>query len=173
MLHFTYFPKVEYSNNQAVNIMVRAKIRDAILEKRALYYTYEITDSDRPDIIASKYYGNPNSTWAIFYANEIMDPRFEWPLNHRQFQRYIVSKYGSIAKAKNIAEEPHHYLLDEEYIIDRTTYYSGEYDADRLRAVSNYDYEEDINRQRRQIKILDAYYLRQIENEMETLFQDA
>ena len=31
MKHFEFFPKIDYSNEKSVNIMVRGKIRDAIL----------------------------------------------------------------------------------------------------------------------------------------------
>jgi hypothetical protein len=170
MKHFEFFPKIEYSDNQSINIMVRGKIRDAILEKSALYYKYELKDSDRPDILATKYYGNVHNTWAIFYANNIFDPRHDWPLNNHQFNDFIKSKYGNISKAQSELEEPHHYLLNGEYIIDKATYLNPAVEGTKTK-VSNFDYEWKLNEEKRSINIIDVVYLRQITNELENLFK--
>ena len=171
MIHFRDFPRIEYSENLSVNIMVRGKIRDAILEKKALYYDYRIPEGMRPDVLASKYYGNSNATWALFYANNIFDPRFEWPMNGEDFNSFIKNKYGSVEAAQNILGEPHHYLLDDTYIIDKTTYLDETIDFDRKKAVTNYEYELDLNDKRSTIKVLDVIYLRQLTNELEKLFK--
>lgn len=171
MKHFEFFPKVEYCDNLIINIMVRGKIRDAILDQTALYYKYTVSDTDRPDVLAAKYYGNANHTWAIFYANEIFDPRFDWPLNNAQFYAYLKSKYGSVQKTQNLLDEPHHYLLDDLYVIDKTTYLDNTIEASRKKAVSIYDHEWNLNEAKREIKVLDVVYLRQITNELENLFK--
>lgn len=170
MKHFEFFPKIEYTENQAINIMVRGKIRDAILEKSAIYYKYKVADGDRPDILATKYYGNPNHTWAIYYANNIFDPRHEWPLNDSQFYDFIKTKYGSISKAQSELEEPHHYLLDGQYIIDKTTYLDITVEGVKTK-VSSFEYEWDLNEAKRDITIIDVIYLRQLTNELENLFK--
>lgn len=170
MKHFEFYPKIEYGDNHAVNILVRGKIRDAILEKSAMYYKYTITDSDRPDILATKYYGNPTSTWAIYYANNILDPRHDWPLSDSVFYDYVKSKYGSIYKAQSELEEPHHYLLDGKYIIDKETYLDPAVEGAKTK-VSAFEYEWNLNEAKREIKIIDVVYLSQITNELENLFK--
>ena len=171
MEHFKHTPTVEYTGNVVLkNIFLRARIRDAVLKQGAVFYEYTIQDSDRPDIIASKYYGNSAYTWILFYANDIFDPIHDWPKTTEQFYAYIKQKYGSIERAKSELEEHHHYLLDDEFVIDRATYFSGEYDASRLRAVSHYDYEFELNEAKRNIKIMDATYMLQINNEFKNIF---
>ena len=169
MKHFTYYPKIEYSENIAVNITVRAKIRDAILSKSAIFYKYSLTDHDRPDIIATQYYGNPNSTWALFYANEVFDPRFDWFMSYEQFKAYIKSKYGSVDFAMN-KNNIHHYILDNEYIIDKETFENNEVTGQK-RAVTFYEYEEDLNEAKRNIVVLDVVYLGMIVNELESILK--
>lgn len=130
MKHFYAFPKIEYSDNLATNVMVRGKVRDAVLTNVALYYKYEIEDHMKAEMISHKYYGSPNYVWAIYYANNILDPRYDWPMNDREFEKYIVRKYGSIERAqtkfttdgKINHESVHHYLLNDNYIIDKTTF---------------------------------------------------
>lgn len=171
MIHFQFFPKIEYTDEQSVNIMVRGKIRDAILTQSAIYYKYTIADGERPDIISTKYYGNANYTWAIFYANEIFEPRFQWPLNDKQFYAYLKSKYGSVQKTQNLLEEPHHYMLDDKLVIDKTTFLSNTIEASRKKAISLYDHEWNLNEAKREIVVIDVIYIRQLANELENLFK--
>jgi hypothetical protein len=168
MKHFQYYPQIEYSGITMTNLMVRAKIRDAIKNETFVYYTFRVTDTDRPDILASKYYGNSNYTWAIFYANDIMDPLSQWPLTQNQFNRYIIKKYGSISYAQTT---PHHYLLDNEFIIDKQTYEDVNLAASRKRVVSCYEHEEIENDKKRDIKIIDSRYISQLVNELSVIFK--
>jgi Base plate wedge protein 53 len=126
MKHFYYYPTVEYGNETLVNIMLRGKIRDAVLKKAALYYQYQIKDGQRPDIIAEKYYGNPRYTWAIFYANNIFHPIYDWPMDQLTFNKYLNEKYG-VSYPKGTLAQTHHYELynkhtKQKLIVDRDTY---------------------------------------------------
>ena len=176
MKHFAYYPKVEYSKELAVNLMVRGKIRDAILEKSALYYRYTIEDGDRPDILSTKYYGNPSYTWAIFYANNMFHPIHDWPMTEFYFSKYLESKYGSVDNTYR--GPPHHYeYVDQEknvYIIDKKTYdlYKADQDYPKeVKEISFFEYEHRLNENRRQIVILDNAYLATITNELKNLFK--
>lgn len=130
MKHFYAYPKIEYSDNLATNIMVRGKVRDAVLQNTSLYYKYTITDSMNAEIISHKYYGSPEYVWAIYYANNIMNPRTDWPMTSREFDKYIVRKYGNIESAHSKYMDDgrinhdaiHHYTLNENFIIDKTTF---------------------------------------------------
>lgn len=171
MKHFTYFPKINYSDYEVTNILVRARLREVVTKNSAVAYDYVIEDGDRADIIASKYYGNSDYTWCIFYANNIYDPLHDWPKTTKQFYNYIKQKYGSVEKAMSQLEEPHHYLLDDTFVIDKDTYYSSEFDFSRKRLVTHYEHEFNLNEEKRNIKIIDVSYLRQIANEMKIIFK--
>ncbi len=90
---FKYYPKVEFCENEAVNLLVRTRIREAIKKNVAVYSEYTIKDFQRPDIIAENYYGNPKYTWMVFYANDILDPLRDWVMSEAQFNDYINHKY--------------------------------------------------------------------------------
>lgn len=179
MKHFIYYPKIEYSNNLAVNIMVRGKIRDAVLKNSGLYYKYTIEDGERFDIISNKYYGNSNYVWAIFYANNIIDPVEETPKAHNDFMSFIIAKYGNI---QTPSQTIHHYeykdvLSGKTYIIDRDTYYQylSELEPEtntfkQVKSVTQFDYEFNLNESRRNIVVLNKSYLSSITNELENLF---
>lgn len=167
MKYFQFLPSFEYSELAATNIMVRAKVREFVLQNSAVYYKHNIEDADRPDSLASRYYGNSNYTWLIFYANEIYDPFFDWPLSHQALISHLINKVGSLEIAKQTA---HHYLLDDEYVIDQTTYNDVNIEASRKSIVSVYDHEMQKNEEKRSIILIDQLYVNQIVNEMKRLF---
>jgi hypothetical protein len=103
---FDKFPAISYSMSgkkypdyQIVrDILFRtAFIRDA-LDKKTAYTEYVIRDGDTPDILANKIYGDSEAHWIILYANEILDPQFDWPMTTNVFNKYIADKYRSMAE---------------------------------------------------------------------------
>lgn len=104
---FNKFPTISYSMSgkkypdyQIVrDILFRtAFIRDA-LDKKTAYTEYIIRDGDTPDILANKIYGDSEAHWIILYANEILDPQFDWPMTTNVFNKYIADKYRTMAEA--------------------------------------------------------------------------
>jgi hypothetical protein len=107
MLYFNSFPKVitsDFNGNGIVmtNIMVRTEIIPSLLKNPLLFYSYDIKESDRPDIIANKYYGDSNRFWMVLYANEIFDPLWEWPLTSTEFGDYLNDKYAAAANGTSV-----------------------------------------------------------------------
>jgi hypothetical protein len=106
MLYFNTFPLViaSDSKNNAIlltNLMARVEIIPSLLKNPLLFYSYDLKESDRPDIIANKYYDDSNKFWMILYANEIMDPQWDWPLTSKQFDAYLINKYSEAAGGDN------------------------------------------------------------------------
>ena len=102
MLYFDTFPLViasDYKNNAILltNLMARVEIIPSLLRNPLLFYSYDLKESDRPDILSHKYYDDSNKYWMILYANEIMDPLYDWPLTSQQFDAYLKNKYSEAA----------------------------------------------------------------------------
>ena len=102
MLYFDTFPLVvasDYKNNAILltNLMARVDIIPSLLKNPLLFYSYDLQESDRPDILAHKYYDDSNKYWMVLYANEIMDPLYDWPLTSQQFDAYLKNKYSEAA----------------------------------------------------------------------------
>lgn len=97
--YFSNFPKTFYlktgSNDLdlVTNITSRFSFEKDFRENTAVFYKYEIQDSDTPEIIASKIYGSPERYWIVLMMNETLDPQFDWPLSDRALNRYIEKKY--------------------------------------------------------------------------------
>lgn len=109
------FPLVRYTVDKKLlneydtvrNILFRIGFIKEVIETNVnSYYYYTIKDGDRPEILAEKVYGDPEAYWMILYPNSIVDPYYDWPMDDRTFQKYIIDKYGSIEWAKT---NWHHY----------------------------------------------------------------
>jgi len=165
MHHFKYFPQIEYDGRTAVNVLARAKVREMVLSNAVTYYMHVLNDGDRPDIVAHKYYGSSNHTWIVLYANNVKDPIFDWLLPYDQFLDYIGSKYGSVEYAQ---QNIHHYENERGFVIDESTYN----DIGVLgTAYSYYDYEFNLNEEKREIKIIDSRYKSVLISELKKMFK--
>lgn len=111
--YFDNFPSILYANlnnpnavaqgdfKQVVNIFTRVAMLQSVLNNISAFYTYPVQDSDTPDIIAQKLYGDSTLYWLVLFANQILDPYFEWPLTPTEINTNLVATYGSVANAMN------------------------------------------------------------------------
>ena len=97
--YFNYFPKTVYSLDSTNNvdavtsIVSRFSFENSFKDNTSVYYEYNIQDSDTPEIIASKFYGDPEKHWVVFMLNNIIDPQFDWPLDSKTIIEFIDKKY--------------------------------------------------------------------------------
>lgn len=99
MQYFNTLPKIVYRSSQGTsslytNLMARASIMPSVLKNPMVYYKYDLQEGDTPEIVAYKYYGDSYRYWIVLFANQIMDPQWEWPLSYSAFNSYINNKYG-------------------------------------------------------------------------------
>ena len=105
-MYFEKFPYMiytldNYASGQIVTDIFR---RVAIAQETKNNYTafdeYDIKDGETPEILADKMYGNPMLHWLILMCNDILDPRFEWPLSNYDLIQYCKDKYHSVRSNK-------------------------------------------------------------------------
>ena len=97
---FNYYPKTFYTSNtkssgldSVTNIISRFGFENRLKENSSAFYKYQVKDSDTPEIIASKYYDNPERHWIVLLFNDIIDPQFDWPLDNNTLIEFIGTKY--------------------------------------------------------------------------------
>jgi hypothetical protein len=105
---FNYFPLTVYSNadnstsvDVITNITTRFAFLQSIKNQSSLFYEYSIKDTDTPENIAFKVYGNPEKHWIILLFNDIIDPQYDWPLSYSAFNEYVDKKYSTTKYANN------------------------------------------------------------------------
>ena len=180
--YFTNLPKVGYDINgtgkdsflSVTNIMKSVRFKPSILEDITDYYPYFVKEGERPDIIAHAQYGNIGYAYLIMLVNDIYDPNFDWPLSSQIFEKYIINKYGSVTTA--ISGVKHYYQIvraevartgtseripEVKFVVDETTY--DALDSGDRTTLSNYDYEVELNDAKREIKLINPAFIRDID----------
>lgn len=110
-MYFNNFPYTFYSldNRETVqlvkNILLRVVIREEIRNNFSIYDEYDIKDGETPEILADKFYDNPELHWIILHLNEVIDPRFNWVQSVNNLVLYTEGKYTD-------KDGIHHYTSD-------------------------------------------------------------
>ena len=183
MAYFKYLPKVFVRNKTrvngsqpyelSVNIFRRIKIRDDLQGSLLGFTQYEIQDGTRPDQVAYLYYGDSELLWLIFLANNITDPYYDWPLNQNQFASFLISKYGSVAAAQakilhyqkkvggiaSNSRDPNGTIITKD-TFDLESTFNNINEASYAKVYA-YDYENELNEAKRNIKLIDKRYTSQ------------
>lgn len=102
-MYFQNFPLAYYSLyddlsnvNIVTNITARVKLSDEVKNNLSLFDEYDIKDGDTPEIVADRFYNNPQLHWIVLHANEILDARFDWPQTTDNLKKYCEGKYTNI-----------------------------------------------------------------------------
>lgn len=99
---------------QVKNLFKRGKIRDDIFRNLMYFDRYKIVGDERPDNIASAYYGDSTLDWVVLLSNNILNIQTEWPLPQAVFDRVMLEKYGSyealysVGSVNGVFYPPHH-----------------------------------------------------------------
>ena len=169
--YFKHFPVVNYpshhcgkftQNIEVVDMTVRFKIDDIVANNENAYYYYKWEDNDRPDVVAQKYYGDPDLAWLVMLQAEPFDWVYDFPMSIDLFEAYICDKYN-VDEAYKINDIVHHYEDAAGYTIDYDTYIEA---GAGKRIVTAYMYEEQLNESRRVIRLLSKVYVDQITTEL-------
>jgi hypothetical protein len=100
--YFNYFPKTLYTSDSItagvyINLISRFSFEGSFKKNTTVSYEYDIQDSDTPEIIASKFYDDPERHWIVLMFNNITDPQFDWPMDYRTLISFINNKYSASA----------------------------------------------------------------------------
>lgn len=219
MKYFSNFPSIMYSLDDndlefklIKNPLTRVRFVREVLQNVKVFYEYDFSDSDSPEIIAHKLYEDPNRYWMMMFANDLIDPYYDVPLKDADLDSLIIHKYGSLANAQS---EIHHYerrttvVTNKDGISEEHVYktelqqYSYNFSTDTVvtntlptlatpitvsttstqvandgvtitttivdYAISSYDYELNVNEEKRKIKLVRPEYASDVETQFKSL----
>jgi hypothetical protein len=93
-----------YKNTICRDLTRRVKLTEETKNALTLYYTYEVKDGARADLISDAYYEDPTLDWMLWMTNNVVDPYYQWNLSETDFNGYLIKKYGSVENSiKKIA----------------------------------------------------------------------
>lgn len=101
MSYFENIPNIEYNGKIVKNVFSRAQFSKDFKDKNNSLLNYSLKDGERADIIADKYYDDPDYSWLVWMSNNVVDPYYDLPLSENDFEAFIISKYGSVELAKS------------------------------------------------------------------------
>lgn len=181
---FDYYPRLQYKNNQGINILVEPEIINQYLIDYNKFYTYTIKNNERADIIAYQEYNDATLDWVIYLTNKIVDPYKDWLMDEKMFKDYMESKYNITAEKLNstLTDNTIAYYYykglnsDSDATINSYNYkmtpttYSKLGNPAGWEPVSIWQHEYDLNESRREIKLLRSVYIGDFKQQIKDLF---
>ena len=194
--YFRYLPEVDYVNRlpdakigdyiKVKNLFKKGKLRDDIFQDLSFFTKYKIVGNDRPDNVAFEVYDDASLDWVILLCNNILNVQTEWPMEQNNFDAYMLDKYGDY---DTFYSGIHHYETIEVRNSDgflivpaglqvQSDYTVSFYDVGSdsqvdarniIVPVTNYEYEINIEENKRNIFVLKQEYLGIILNDMEEI----
>ena len=168
MRYFKMFPLIPYDAKGdgkptlMTDIFRRVKLTSNLTNQVVDFDYYNVQDGETPEMIAYKYYGDVNLHWTILVVNDVVDYYEDWPMSVQKFEQFVKEKYEN-------PQAIHHYEIsqvsgDTEIKIDvgmNTTEYPS------ATAISNYQYEDRLQTEKRQIRLLTPAFIQQFATEFE------
>ena len=173
-MYFESFPIISYDsvgqgNRKFVtNLLRRVGVRAKVKSNVALFDTYDVRAGETPEELADKLYDDPELHWIVLLMNNITDRYHQWPMNNNQFLSYMHDKYTN-------QDATHHYEISQ--VSGDTTIKinvgSDNTDHSGATAITNFEYEEALQDELRQIRLLDPIYIHKFVAEYEKLMAES
>tara|TARA_B100000902_G_scaffold117977_1_gene118591 strand:- start:1529 stop:2071 length:543 start_codon:yes stop_codon:yes gene_type:complete len=175
---FSQFPRINYNlsgvngnTNNVTDIFRRVKIRSKIADNVTLLDKYDVSEGEKPEDVAYKVYGDADYFWVVTLVNNIVNRYYDWPLPEFVFQQYLKDKYSN-------PDAIHHYEVTQqsgkqagEGPADYSHKLEVNSDYPGAQSVSNREYENRLQDEKRQINILLPKYLGVFEEEFRSLIR--
>ena len=198
--YFEQLPDFEYVNRtddgklisdytKVKNLFIRGKIREDIFQDTTTFEKYSIEGDDRPDNVAEKYYGNSSYDWIVLLSNNIINIYEEWPLPQAGWDAYLLEKYNN--DYDTLYNGVHHYESNEVKnskgvvifpggvrvcAAQSVSYFDQAANEQTTvnpvsKAITNYEYENRINDDKRNIFLLKPIYIPVIRDDIEIMMR--
>jgi hypothetical protein len=170
------------------NLFKKGKLREDIFQNVAFFEKYKIVGDDRPDNVAFEVYDDSSLDWVILLSNNILNIQSEWPLPQTDFDRFVLDKYGDyntlyngihhyetieIKNTQGVTIVPAGLQVDSSYSVSYYDFFTDlQVTTGNLATpITNYEYEEKVENDKRNIFILKSRYLNIVFDDMEEIMQ--
>jgi len=170
-MYFNNFPQIQYDPTGSgtfstiQDIMTRIKVRDYVKNNTSIFSKYSVPDGSTPEMVAFFLYGDAAYHWILLLFNQITNTYYDWPLSRKNFQKYVVDKYAN-------PDAVHHYEVSQSSGGDWVKI-KVESDVVGATAITNLEYESELQDVKRNIRILQPGFLGQFKAEFGQLLEEA
>ena len=162
------------------NFFKKVSLRQDIYSDLTFFTKYQILGNDRPDNVAYRFYGDSTLDWVVLMSNNIINIQEEWPMSQFDFDNYLLKKYGTYENLNSIkhyetieVRSDNDVLLVPAGLIVESTYSieyfenGGQVTKYPVVPITNYQYEEKLNENKRNIFLLKPRYIGIITDDLE------
>lgn len=192
--YFRYVPNFEYVNRTSdksisdytnvKNLFKRARLREDIFQNLTYFTKYQVIGDNRPDNVAYEVYDDANYDWLVMLSNNIVNLETEWPMTQESFEKYLLNKYGSYENLYNIKHYETSEIVDSQkrIIVPKGLIVPSDYSItyfdiglnqyvtrSGIIEVTNYNYELNLQNEKRNIFLLKPYYISLILDDLDRL----
>ena len=170
------------------NLFKKGKLREDIFQNLAFFEKYKIVGDDRPDNVAFEVYKDSSLDWIVLLSNNVLNVQSEWPLPQTDFDRFVLDKYGDydtlyngihhyetteVKNTQGVTIIPAGLQVDSSYSVSYYDFFTDlQVTTGNLAIpVTNYEYEEKVENDKRNIFILKPRYLNIVFDDMEEIMQ--
>ena len=167
------------------NFFKRGFLREDIFQNLSFFTKYSISGNDRPDNVAFEVYQDSTLDWLVLMANNIVNIQNEWPISNADFDELMLEKYGSY---DTLFSGIHHYetlevkdardvrivnaglKVESDYSVTFFDERAGQMvTVTPTIPVTNYQYEQKVNEDKRNIYLLQPRYVQVVRDDLEDL----
>ena len=101
--YFKHFPTIDFDLKndgnliEAKDIFRNIRVAEDAEEGITGYEYYYIQDQDRPDVLATKLYGDATLYWLFWMVNDHLAVHNDWPKSQRVLEKFIKRKQSQSA----------------------------------------------------------------------------
>ena len=196
--YFRLVPELEYVSRlpgakigdyiKVKNLFRKGEIRKDIFQNLTFFEKYKIVGDDRPDNVAFEVYEDSKLDWIVLLSNNVLNIQSEWPLPQTDFDRFVLDKYGDyntlyngihhyeteeVKNSQAVTIVPAGLQVDSSYSVSYYDYLTGEQitTGNISVPVTNYEYEEKEENDKRNIFLLKKNYVGIVLNDMEGIME--
>lgn len=187
--NFEYVDRTKDGQNisdytEVKNLFKRGKLREDIFQDLTYFTKYKVVGDMRPDEVAYDVYGDANLDWIVMLSNNILNFENEWPMSQQSYDKYLLDKYGSYPNMyldhhyeTNEIKDSEDRVIVEKGLIVPSDWSITFYDTglgqlvtrSSVYPVSNFEYEERIQNDKRNIFLLKDIYVGLVIDDVETV----
>lgn len=170
------------------NLFKKGKLREDIFQNLAFFEKYKILGDDRPDNVAFEVYDDASLDWVVLLSNNVLNVQSEWPLPQTDFDRFVLDKYGDydtlyngihhyeteeVKNSQGVTIVPAGLQVDSSYSISYYDFFTDQQitTGNISVPVTNYEYEEKVENDKRNIFLLKPRFLNIVFDDMDDIMQ--
>ena len=174
MSFFSNFPVIEVdifengTKTSFVEITRKVRFYDIVRKNNVVFDYYDVGSGETPEFLAKSFYGDSQLHWVLLLANDVVDYYHDWPMSNATFDRNLQELYDN-------PDAVHHYEIkqtsgDTTKVIEIPSDSANTIPHDAV-IVTNYDYAERAEDNKRKIRVIKPEFIPQIKREIRQLLR--